>query len=304
MSNENGFFFPNLETAAIGRPITRAGISFFPVYLTGNDVPEIATGPDAERVIDEVGDGSVPDLTVTNPGKSPLLLVEGEQFLGGKQNRTINVTVLVAAEATLKIPVSCLEAGRWGRRRGFRSAGTHTPRRVRRTLRDAVASQAGTPHARSGDQSEVWASIEGELSQFGTRSRTAAIADADEVFRRDQGRGAAVEELVRLGPLPGQCGFVVTHGPRIVGAEIFGAPELLRPHWPALVRSYLLEEPTATGWPSPGRVLRALRGISRAKSTGSAGLGLGRERHYTSEKGAGQALTLEGSAVHISVLSR
>ena len=26
MSNENGFFSPNLETAAIGRPITRAGI--------------------------------------------------------------------------------------------------------------------------------------------------------------------------------------------------------------------------------------------------------------------------------------
>ena len=63
-----------------------------------------------------------------------------------------------------------------------------------------------------------------------------------------------VEELARLGPLPGQCGFVVTHGPRIVGAEIFGAPELLKPHWAALVRSYLLEEPTATGWPSPGRV--------------------------------------------------
>ena len=304
MSNENGFFFPNLETAAIGRPITRAGISFFPVYLTGNDVPEIATGPDAKRVIDELGDGSVPDLTVTNPGKSPLLLVEGEQFLGGKQNRSINVTVLVAAGATLKIPVTCLEQGRWGRRRGFRPASTHTPRRVRRTLRDAVASQAGTPYARRGAQSEVWGSIEGELRQMRMSSRTAAIADADAVFHRDQGRGDAVEELVRLGPLPGQCGFVVTHGPRIVGAEIFGAPELLRPHWPALVRSYLLEEPTAAGWPSPDRVLRALRGISRAKSTGSAGLGLGRERHYTSEKGAGQALTLEGSAVHISVLSR
>lgn len=202
MSNDNGFFFPSLETAAIGRPITRAGISFFPVYLTGNDVPEIATGPDAERVIDKVGDGSIPDLTVTNPGESPLLLVEGEQFVGGKQNHTINVTVLVAAGATLKIPVSCPEAGRWGRQREFRPAGTHTPRRVRRTLRDAVPARAGTPQARRGDQSEVWASIDGELGQCNTRSRTAAIADADEVFRRDRGRGAAVDELGRLGPFP------------------------------------------------------------------------------------------------------
>lgn len=304
MSKDYGHFFPNLDGAAIGRPITRAGISFFPVYLMENGLPEIATGPTAERVIDELGDASVGDLTLTNPGEAPLLLVEGEQFVGGKQNRTINVSVLVAAGATVRIPVTCLEQGRWGRRRDFRPAPTHTPRRVRRTLRDAVAAQAGTPYARRGAQSEVWGSIEGELDQMGTSSPTAAIVDTDEVFRRDQGRGAAVEELVRLGPLPGQCGFVVAHGPRIVGAEIFGAPELLKPHWAALVRSYLLEEPTARGWPSPERVLRALRGISRAESKRSAGLGLGQERHYTSEKGAGQALTLEGAAVHISVLSR
>ena len=304
MSNHNGHFFPNLETAAIGRPITRAGISFFPVYLTGNDVPAIATGPGAERVIDELDNASVPDLTVTNPGKTPLLLVEGEQFLGGKQNRTINVSVLVAAGATLKIPVSCLEAGRWGSRRDFRPAATSTPRRVRRTLHDAVAAQAGTASARRGDQHEVWGTIDASLREMRTSSRTAAIADADAVFHRDRDRGEAARDLEKLGPLPGQCGFVVTHGPRIVGTEIFGTPELLKPHWSALVRSYLLERPTEAGRPSSDRVLRALRGISCAKCTSSSGLGLGQERHFTSEKGAGQTLMLDGSAVHVSVLSR
>ena len=304
MSNENGFFSPNLETAAIGRPITRAGISFFPVYLTGNDVPEIATGPAAERVIDELNDASVPDLAVTNPGKTPLLLIEGEQFIGGKQNRTVNISVLVAAGATLKIPVSCLEAGRWGRQRNFRPAATNTPRRVRRTIHDAVAAQAGTASARRGAQGEVWGRIDESLHEMRMSSPTAAIADADKVFTRDRDRGAAAEELARLGPLPGQYGFVVTHGPRIVGTEIFGDPELLKPHWTALTRSYLLEEPIASGWPSADRVLRALRGISRAAYKGSSGLGLGQERHFTNEKGTGQALTLDGSMVRASVLSR
>ena len=36
---------PNLETAAVGRPINRLGISLFPVYLPGNTLPGIATGP-------------------------------------------------------------------------------------------------------------------------------------------------------------------------------------------------------------------------------------------------------------------
>ena len=203
MSNENGFFSPNLDTAAIGRPITRAGISFFPVYLTGNDVPAIATGPGAKRVIDELDDASVPDLTVTNPGKNPLLLVEGEQFLGGKQNRTINVSVLVAPGATMKIPVSCLEAGRWGRRRDFRPAATSTPRRVRRTLHDAVAAQAGTASARRGDQQRVWGRIDDSLREMRTSSPTAAIADADALFEVERDRGKAVDELEKLGPLPG-----------------------------------------------------------------------------------------------------
>ena len=304
MSNENGFFSPNLETAAIGRPITRAGISFFPVYLTGNDVPEIATGPAAERVIDELNDASVPDLAVTNPGKTPLLLIEGEQFIGGKQNRTVNISVLVAAGATLKIPVSCLEAGRWGQQRDFGPAATSTPRRVRRTIHDAVAAQAGTASARRGAQGEVWGRIDASLREMRMSSPTAAIADADRVFTRDRDRGAAAEELARLGPLPGQYGFVVTHGPRIVGTEIFGDPELLKPHWPALTRSYLLEEPIASGRPSADRVLRALRGISRAAYKGSSGLGLGQERHFTNEKGAGQALTLGCAVVHASALSR
>ena len=65
-----------------------------------------------------------------------------------------------------------------------------------------------------------------------------------------------------------------------------------------------LEEPIASGWPSADRVLRALRGISRAAYKGSSGLGLGQERHFTNEKGAGQALTLGCAVVHASALSR
>jgi len=135
-------------------------------------------------------------------------------------------------------------------------------------------------------------------------SETAAVADADEVFRREMHRGEAVRDLERLGPLPGQCGFVVTHGRRVVGIELFGSPDLLRPHWPAAVRSYLLERPDGGGSPSPGRVLQALHHVGRSPAKVTPGLGLGEERHYAARKGTGQALTLEGALVAASSLSR
>ena len=42
-------------------------------------------------------------------GDLPLLLPDGEQLVGAKQNRILNMTVLVAAQSEVTIPVSCVE---------------------------------------------------------------------------------------------------------------------------------------------------------------------------------------------------
>ena len=291
---------PNLETAAVGRPITRLGISLFPVYLTANQLPEIATGPTAGIVLDELPAASVPQLVVTNPTEQPILLVEGEQFVGGRQNRTINVSVLVPSQATVEIPVSCLERGRWGHYRGFERGETFTSRRVRRVKQHAVASSMAMAGSRHGDQSAVWGAVARELDDLNVQAATSAMADADVTFHRDQNRLAAVQELAGLGPLPDQCGVVVAHGPRVVAAEIFGAPHLLTPHWPALIRSHLLEHATDTGRTSATGALRLLGRFGTAESTDSPGIGLGIERHVRGQRVTGQALTLEDAIVHAS----
>lgn len=295
---------PNLETAAIGSPITRLGVSVFPVYLPTNQIPEMMTGPSSGITINELAAASVPHLSVTNPTRYPILLVEGEQFLGGQQNRALNVSVLVDAGATLELPVSCLERGRWGRYRGFERGATFAPRRVRRTKQEAVARSMAMAGSRHGDQGAVWGAIDQELRSLDVAAATGAIADADETFRRDHYRNAAVDELSRLGPLPGQCGVVVAHGPRVVAAEVFGAPQLLAPHWPALVRSHLLEHPTAQGRPSATRAMKLLGRFGRAESAYSPGIGLGIERHVRNDRIIGQALVLDGAIVHASVFNK
>jgi hypothetical protein len=74
---------PNLETAAVGRPINRRGISLFPVYLPITNLPGIATGPSSGITINELPAASVPHLVVTNSTDRPILLVEGESLVGG-----------------------------------------------------------------------------------------------------------------------------------------------------------------------------------------------------------------------------
>ena len=104
---------PSLENAAVGSPITRLGVSFFPVYLQNNHLTAIDTGGSSGLIVSEFDVATVGALQVTNPTAKPILIVEGEHFTGGNQNRTINATVLVPAGSKLDIPVSCLEQGRW-----------------------------------------------------------------------------------------------------------------------------------------------------------------------------------------------
>ena len=65
-------------------------------------------------VITEVSqEGSVPDLKVVNKAEIPVLLLDGEEVVGAKQNRVLNTTILLKAKSETVIPVTCTEQGRW-----------------------------------------------------------------------------------------------------------------------------------------------------------------------------------------------
>jgi hypothetical protein len=58
-------------------------------------------------------EGSVPELMVVNHGNKSVLLIDGEELAGAKQNRVLNTSILLTGVSETKIPVSCTERGRW-----------------------------------------------------------------------------------------------------------------------------------------------------------------------------------------------
>ena len=296
---------PALDTLAIGWPITRLGVSFFPVFLAGNELPAITTGEASGLVVDELDEPSVPALRVRNPGDKRVLVVEGEHFLGGKQNRTVNATVLVPALADLEIPVSCLERGRWGRPRAARRDEEFAAAAVRAANHRGVAESMRRRGSREGDQSAVWGEVDALLSRASVESSTAAAADVKRaVHGRAPDRSAAIEKLAARGPLPGQCGVVVVHGRRVAAMDLFGASHLLVVHWSALIRSHLLESPVAEGTPSASRVLRLVRRFASTSSQEAPGVGLGVEHRVANRRLLGHALTFNGAIVHAAFFTR
>ena len=57
--------------------------------------------------------GTVPDLKAINRSDIPVLLLDGEELVGAKQNRVLNTSILLKENSEFVVPVSCTEEGRW-----------------------------------------------------------------------------------------------------------------------------------------------------------------------------------------------
>ena len=51
-----------------------------------------------------------------------MLIFDGEELIGAKQNRIVNTTLLIGVGESV-LPVSCVEHGRWSHRAGAFSSG-------------------------------------------------------------------------------------------------------------------------------------------------------------------------------------
>ncbi len=61
-------------------------------------------------IVTEVSEtGSVPDLKVSNRSHRPVLLLDGEELVGARQNRVLKATILLRELADTRIPVSCVD---------------------------------------------------------------------------------------------------------------------------------------------------------------------------------------------------
>jgi hypothetical protein len=302
---EGAVMLSTLDTVSIGRSITRGAVTLFPLYVHGVPAPRYLTGHEAtgadRLTVEEAPSAMVPTLLATVAGEVPVLLVEGEAFLGGLQDRVLNTTVLLGSGRT-EVPVSCVEAGRWRDGSRFERAGWHAPRRVRSTLSASVTASAVHGGDRFSDQGAVWAAVDETLTAREARSDTSALRDAMAAHRDTaSGLEEAVAELVELGPLPGQSGVATAVGSRLVWAEVFDKPATLAAYWAELLGGLASEVEVTSGRPPRlDSALGFVRRLRHAQRVVVDGVGLGRETRFHRAGQAGSVLEWEGALVHLS----
>jgi hypothetical protein len=225
------------ELIQIGEPVEHRGIVVAPLYPRRDPVAHYLTLDEALagglliREVDEAG--TVPELVVENPLDKRVLLYDGEELIGAKQNRILNVSVLVEAKANLRIPVSCVEQGRWSHASPSFAPGSHVSHaHLRRRKAEAQAAQ---PLARGIAQGDVWDEVRGIALRMSVHSPTGASSDLYRARERD------LRSLEDAFPVrPGQSGAVLALG-RDLCLDYISRPDGFARLWPKLRTGYLLD---------------------------------------------------------------
>jgi hypothetical protein len=247
--------------------------------------------------------GSVPELFFINRSGQDILLVDGEELVGAKQNRVLNLTILVAAGQELKIPVSCVEAGPWNWHSKRFASGRKLNAKARQGKMRGVSASLRESGARaSGDiQSEVWDGVGEKMARFRVASSTSSLND---VYEATETRLAPLREC--FAAVPGQVGAVFAINGRLAGTELFDASSTLAKLLPKLVDSYAFDaiesEPEAgrLAPPSLDEVKRLLARIAGANTRVYKGVAKGEDVRIEEPDLQAALLMESGRVVHLS----
>jgi hypothetical protein len=283
----------------VGDAVAIGGLSVFPLTSVKVDGPPYLTGPEAfEAGLIEVGEldpPEVPHLAVTNIADVPILLVEGEMLIGGDQNRTMNVTVLCPARTRIIVPVSCVEAGRWGARRTMHSLTRHAPGSLRAVKTANLESRTNDVADRRSDQGQVWDEVDRQSFAHCISSETAALDDIQEEIE-----ARIADQLEQIKPTPGQVGVVCIAGDKVVGLDLFDKPSTLEHYLRGIIAGHVLDAPIVDrGSESIDAIERFLAEVDVSGREIGQGVGLGDEVLLHGVV-TGVGLTYENRLVHLA----
>ncbi len=255
------------------------------------------------HVVEVSEGGHIPELKIVNDGELPVLLLDGEELVGAKQNRVINLTLLAPAHQTHVIPVSCVESGRWHHvSRDFAASPRAQFAEGRAAKMRQVTSSMISTGSRTSDQRDVWSLIDDKSARLGAVSDTSAMSALFDSCH------ASVEEFVAAFTSDeGQVGVVFFVNGRTAGLELFDASRTWRTLAPKLIRSYALDALDRADDPvqsdSTADAMALLRALTSSQTSIFPAVGEGEDGRFSGPGVAGAALVGFGKAVHVSAFS-
>jgi hypothetical protein len=302
-----------------------AGQSFenmtvFELLRGQNGGPEYITLREAlERgvfTVTEVSEGgSVPELMVANKGDVPVLLLDGEELRGAKQNRILNTTILVAQKSSIKVPVSCVEHGRWSyQEREFKESGNVMHREMRMLNVRKVSESLRSSRQFRSDQGEIWDKVAELHCVMTVPEGTGAMGD---VYEAKSGDLEGYLKSFKLADR--QKGILVFVDGKAAGMDFVSMETAFATLFPKLIKSYAMEAMIlaerrkrgrgkgdagkAPAKPTADEAREFLKRAAASDEKKYESVGLGWSYRYAGPGIVGSALAFNENVVHMAFFS-
>ena len=295
----------SLEGLALGAPQIFRNLALFPLLAADEAASDYLLLDEAierklARITEVSAGGSVPELAFENLSDERILLVDGDELIGAKQNRIINLSILVGGGRRIVIPVSCVEQGRWhSNSREFSSAGRAVFRKARASKMSQVSASMRETGKHRSDQGEIWKDVEHKVRFSRVASPTVSMSDA-----YDSLSGKLDDSVRAFQPQARQHGAVVAIDGKVSGLEIFDSAAAFAKYLPKLVRSYAMDAIESEDGVAPAvladKVQRFIDEIKSATAERFSALGEGEDIRLSGKGIAGGALAEGGRLVHLA----
>ena len=293
-----------LNSTRVGEAQVYGNLALHPLLKDDDAAPDYALLDDAiakgfARITEVSDDGSIPELKFENDSPTKILLLDGEELVGAKQNRILNISVMASANLTTLIPVSCVEAGRWGYvSKEFAPAGRAHYAEARAKNRRSVNETMRKSGSRRGNQGEVWHEIDTKLVRMSVVSHTQA---AEDLYIEKRANLDEYQNAFKA--MPKQIGALFAIDGIIAGVDLFDCASTLEATLPKLIESYAMDAidtgATRKNYSEEETAEDFIRRISGSESERHDGVGEGFNYTFDSENLAGGALVVDDRLVHL-----
>ena len=300
--NTSDPIFNLIDNLSIGEIQYHEGITVFPLMTNIESIPYITLKEAHANQLIQISEvsesGSIPELRVVNFSQKNILLIDGEELAGAKQNRILNTTILVPANGDVIIPVSCTEEGRWSYDTpNFYDSDELASSNIRARKMGYVSDNLKTHKSYASDQGDVWDNIRLMREKENIFSRTGSMKDIYDHKRR------SLDMITDHFPVhEGQKGLLVFSGNGLIGLDVFSNESAYKQYHEKLLRSYIISVPNpetafenSAGDLNVGSLLENIRSC-KEETFSSKGIGL--DHRYTGPGLVGLMLSVEHQFVH------
>jgi hypothetical protein len=256
-------------------------------------------------VVEKDEAGTVPELKVINKSDRMVLILDGEELVGAKQNRIVNTTILIAGNTSTVIPVSCVEQGRWS----YKSEKFRSEERILSSkMRASKAKQVKSSLKRTGkfraNQNAIWNDVQELAFDLDAASPSMAMS---EIYKK---QAPSIKKYVKHFDLTdSQVGAVFMINGKVAGVDCFGKPETFSKIFEKLVESYALDAIDSVDEKKEFKAAKKTAGKFVEASTGCRvnvhqSVGLGIDCRLDSDHSTGFALAHEKNVLHMSLFAK